>query len=158
MHGNAKSGAPRAVGRLQLGPLAFYSYPVTTMQSAPATPSVCPPRRPRCCCHVPPQTARCRRRSRVALSLLGFLAVTIVHGQPFTFTLMAFAPELTEASQRSQDNYVGFVFGFANATVRCAEPSAGLHHTESCMPASSSQVRLLLGDAASVMPGADAAR
>ena len=57
------------------------------------------------------------RMLTVALSLLGCLAFTAVGAQPFTFTPGPFQPELTEADQRPQDNYTGFVFDFSNATV-----------------------------------------
>ena len=59
-----------------------------------------------------------RRFTFLALSLLGLLACTAVSAQPFMFTPGAFQPELTEAAQRVQSNMTGFVFDFANATVR----------------------------------------
>ena len=59
-----------------------------------------------------------RRFTFIALSLLGSLACTAVSAQPFKFTPAAFQPELTEAAQRAQSNMTGFVFDFANATVR----------------------------------------
>ena len=60
-----------------------------------------------CCC-----------RSYVALSLVGLLAITAVSAQPFKFTPATYQPELTEAAQRVASNFTGFVFNFANATVR----------------------------------------
>ena len=63
-------------------------------------------------------TTHACRRSYVALGLLGLVALTAVSAQPFKFTPAEYQPELTEAAQRVKSNYTGFVFDFANATVR----------------------------------------
>ena len=51
------------------------------------------------------------------------MAVTAVSAQPFKFTPGPFEPELLEADQRIQSNFTGFVFNFANATVRHTCPA-----------------------------------
>lgn len=59
--------------------------------------------------------------------LLG-CAIAIASAQPFNFLAEQFQPAILEATQRSEDNYTGFVFDFNTATVNCHKPSQMLSY------------------------------
>ena len=58
------------------------------------------------------------------LTLLGLVALS--QTQPLNFAMPQFEVDLLEATERMEDNYTGFVFGFNNATVSHYDPCSDL--------------------------------